>query len=83
MSAGYAMKITTKGQVTIPLYIRERTGLLPGTEIDFRIDDDGIVRLVKADKQRDNPTLRRTIERLRGSASTSMSTDQLMALLRG
>ena len=29
------MKITTKGQVTIPVEIRERLGLLPETEVRF------------------------------------------------
>ena len=31
------MRITTKGQVTIPIEIREKAGLLPNTEVEFRI----------------------------------------------
>ena len=34
------MKLTTKGQVTIPLNIRERLGLLPWTEVVFDVVDD-------------------------------------------
>ena len=34
------MKITTKGQVTIPQDIRERLGLLPHTEVDFEVRGD-------------------------------------------
>ena len=30
------MKTTTKGQVTIPVEIRERLGLLPNTEVEIR-----------------------------------------------
>jgi AbrB family looped-hinge helix DNA binding protein len=41
------MKITSKGQVTIPQDVRERHGLLPATEVRF-IDDGDSVRLVKA-----------------------------------
>ena len=29
------MKITTKGQVTVPQHVREQLGLFPGTEVDF------------------------------------------------
>ena len=38
-----SMRITTKGQVTIPLQIRERLGLLPNTEVDFAIRGDTVV----------------------------------------
>ena len=32
------MRITSKGQVTIPQEIREKAGLLPGTEVEFELD---------------------------------------------
>ena len=49
------MKITIKGQVTIPQDIRERHGLLPGTEVHF-VDDGDEVRLVKGvEKPRRGP----------------------------
>lgn len=32
------MRITSKGQVTIPAEIREQAGLLPHTEVDFQFD---------------------------------------------
>ena len=31
------MRITTKGQVTIPIEIRKKMGLLPETEVEFKI----------------------------------------------
>jgi AbrB family looped-hinge helix DNA binding protein len=31
------MKITTKGQVTIPVEIREKLGLLPNSEVEFEV----------------------------------------------
>jgi AbrB family looped-hinge helix DNA binding protein len=41
------MRITSKGQVTIPIEIRERAGLLPNTEVDFIVDGKAI-RIVRA-----------------------------------
>ena len=41
------MRITSKGQVTIPQAVRERTGLLPNTDVEFVVDG-GEVRIVKA-----------------------------------
>ena len=37
------MKITTKGQVTIPADIRERLGLLPNTEVEFTLAGNGVM----------------------------------------
>jgi AbrB family looped-hinge helix DNA binding protein len=74
------MKITSKGQVTIPQDVRERHGLLPGTEVRF-IDDGDAVRLVKAEgKRRRGESL---VERMRGRAKTRLTTDEIMALTRG
>ena len=42
------MRVTSKGQVTIPQEIRERFGLLPETEVEFRVEK-GAVRLVKVE----------------------------------
>jgi AbrB family looped-hinge helix DNA binding protein len=74
------MKITVKGQVTIPQEIRERHGLLPGTEVEF-VDDGEEVRLVKAEGGRRRG--RALVERMRGRADTRLSTDEIMALTRG
>ena len=40
------MRITSKGQVTIPADIRERAGLLPHTEVEFEFDGK-VVRVVR------------------------------------
>lgn len=77
------MRITSKGQVTIPQAVREQTGLLPQTEVEFVVERGG-VRIVKA-RQARRPTRGATaVERLRRSAGrVSMSTDEIMALTRG
>lgn len=74
------MKITTKGQVTIPQEIRERLGLLPHTEVDFEIQGDAVV-LRKAGMG--NRRGRRLVEHLRGRSTSRMSTDEILALTRG
>ena len=58
------MRITTKGQVTIPVEIRERAGLLPNTEVEFAMDGDVVT--IKCTKQKDGrdgvDTLRRELQ---------------------
>ncbi len=77
------MRITSKGQVTIPLAVREQAGLLPETEVEFVVDHDG-VRIVKAAAARRPSRGARAVERLRrGTGRVSMSTDEIMALTRG
>ena len=76
------MRITSKGQVTIPSEIREKAGLLPGTDVDFEIDG-GAVRLIPATSRRKDGRGARIVAHLRGRERISMSTDQFMALTRG
>jgi AbrB family looped-hinge helix DNA binding protein len=74
------MRLTTKGQVTIPLEIREHLGLLPYTEVEFEIDGDA----VKIRKKRQSRQRGRTIvEHLRGRGTRRMTTDEILALTRG
>jgi AbrB family looped-hinge helix DNA binding protein len=73
------MRITEKGQVTIPAEIRERFGLLPHTEVDFVVEGDG-VKLVRASERSGRG--REIIRRLRGSGTVRMTTDEIMALTR-
>jgi AbrB family looped-hinge helix DNA binding protein len=77
------VRITSKGQVTIPQAIREQAGLLPNTEVDF-IWDGEFVYLVKAAGARKPTRGQLVVEHLRRHGSTfTMTTDELMALTRG
>ncbi len=77
------MRITSKGQVTIPQDIREEAGFMPGTDVDFVIDGNG-VRLVKAKPEDGGKTRgQRIVDRLWGSATVKMTTEEIMALMRG
>jgi AbrB family looped-hinge helix DNA binding protein len=77
------MRITSKGQVTIPQLIREQLGLLPETEVEFVVEGSS-VRIVKKSQPGKRGRGQTVIARLRGSARpVSMTTDQIMALTRG
>jgi AbrB family looped-hinge helix DNA binding protein len=73
------MRVTTKGQVTIPQEIREKLGITPAVEIDF-LEEKGRVYLVKRTMKPKKPY---KFRRLRGIASVKMTTDEIMALTRG
>ncbi len=74
------MRITTKGQVTIPQEIREQLGIQPGAEVEFRVEGN-VVKLIPT--KRNVTHGRRIVERLRGKATLRMSTREIMALTRG
>ena len=76
------MRVTTKGQVTIPQEIREYLGLLPNTEVLF-VREEGVVYLKKADAEKPTSRGDKIVERLRGSATTKLSTEDIIALMRG
>ena len=72
------MRVTTKGQVTIPLEIRRKLNITPATEVDFVWGKDGRVYLVK---KADQPANKR-FSKLRGIATVKMTTEEIMALTR-
>ncbi|NJD11583.1 MAG: AbrB/MazE/SpoVT family DNA-binding domain-containing protein [Gemmatimonadetes bacterium] len=73
------MRITSKGQVTIPQDIRERLGLLPNTEVEFQVEGNA-VRLRKAAGSSRRGRL--VVEHLRGRLGRGLSTDDIMRLTR-
>jgi len=75
------MRITSKGQVTIPAEIRERAGLLPHTEVEFTFDGKA-VRIIRAKTRRRDGRGARLLAHLRGRGDATMSTDTIMALTR-
>ena len=79
------MKITSKGQVTIPQAVRERAGLHPHSEVEFEVQANGDVLLRPVAQPA--ASARAALERVRGSANAAqfkgMGTDEFMAFLRG
>lgn len=74
-----ASRVTSDGQVTIPQPVRDRLGLGPGSEVEFRETADGSVVLEKAKA----PSKPSRFAHLVGSAGPGLSTDEIMALTRG
>ena len=74
------MRITSKGQVTIPAHVRTKFGLLPDTEVEFLVEGD-TVKIVSTDP---GPHGRggALAKRIRGRGRTGMSTDEILALTR-
>lgn len=75
------MRITSKGQVTIPVEIRERLGLLPNSEVEFEVDGN-TVRIRRARGQRAGGRGRSIVDHLKGRATQKMTTDEIMELTR-
>jgi AbrB family looped-hinge helix DNA binding protein len=74
------MRITSKGQVTIPVDVREKAGLLPNTEVEFVVRGNVVV-LRKAGRPPRRG--RRLVALMRGKGTKRMTTDEIMALTRG
>jgi antitoxin PrlF len=74
---GYA--ITQKGQVTLPKMVRERLGIGPGEEVEFRLNEHGEVVVEKA--KGGGPV--RRVRKLRGFFGPGLTTDEIMAMTRG
>ena len=75
------MRITSKGQVTIPIEIREKIGLLPNTEVEFLIQGNAVrLKRVTGSSSRRSHVL---INRMRRKATVDMTTDEILALTRG
>jgi AbrB family looped-hinge helix DNA binding protein len=74
------MRVTDKGQVTIPKDLRDELGIGAGTEVDVqRAGDTIVIRKTSRGPSRG----RRLAERLRGRGDVTMTTDEIMALTRG
>jgi AbrB family looped-hinge helix DNA binding protein len=72
-------RVTRKGQVTIPKRVRDHLGIEPGSVVEFKLANDGRIVLVKAGA---TPEPSR-FARVRGTATVELTTDEIMAMLRG
>lgn len=70
------MRVTQKGQVTIPLRVRRALGIHPGSDVEFKLDEQGARLLVDSDHVTEE------ISRMRGAGEGEMTTEQILALTR-
>ncbi|CAN5270399.1 hypothetical protein BH10PSE19_BH10PSE19_18700 [soil metagenome] len=73
------MRLTSKGQVTIPLHVRKKMQLSPHTNVEFVREGERFY-IVKAEINKNR--VDEVIARMRGKATIKMSTDEIMKLLR-
>ncbi len=71
------MRVTTKGQVTIPQGIREYLGIAPNTEVDFVVQDDRVFLVTKA-----SPRKKSKFARVVGILNQKWTTDGLLKMTR-
>lgn len=77
------MKITDKGQVTIPLALRKRFKLLPGTEVDFIAGQQALEIKPRPQARPSRKAFELWLSKAAGSARPGIGTDELMAVTRG
>jgi antitoxin PrlF len=70
------MRVTQKGQVTIPLPVRQALGIQPGSDVEFELDEHGARLLVDSDRAAEE------ISRMRGAGEGEMTTEEILALTR-
>lgn len=73
------MRITSKGQVTIPQHVREKAKLVPGSEVEF-IEEKGRIYIRKVASSFRGQEL---VERMTGKGTVHMTTDEILRLTRG
>ncbi len=73
------MRLTSKGQVTIPQALRDLTGIQPGTEVQFSAKDGSVI-ISKATGGGGRGA--ELVRRMRGRAEVDLSTDEILALTR-
>lgn len=72
------MRVSARGQVTIPLRLREKLGILPGTEVEF-VEENGHLYL------REFPPAERgtaLVRKMAGKGNVKISTDKIMTRTR-
>ncbi len=74
------MKITSKGQVTIPLPIRDEFELKPGTDVEFVVESGNVV--LRARRKRANP-VNAWLAEATGVARGKITTAGIMKMTRG
>lgn len=73
------MRVSTKGQVTIPQSLRERTGIVPGSEVEFSMEG----RRLYLRKAAAGGRGKALVGQMTGKGQVALSTDEILMLTRG
>jgi len=74
------MKLTQKGQVTIPKEMRDRYGLQQGSDVEFEAIEGGV--LVRSVSRQQADRMAEAIASIRGCADSGLSTEAIMEMTR-
>ena len=74
------MRLTQKGQITVPKRFRERYGMNRGTEVEFEATDQGV--LIRPATSFRSVRMAEAIKTVRGTADAGLCTDEIMRLTR-
>ena len=77
------MRITTKGQVTIPQDIREKFGFIPETEVEFCVERNKVFLKKTRTTAKKAGRGKKIVNTLKGRGDMGLSTDEIMAMTRG
>lgn len=80
------MRVTSKGQVTIPKEVRRRTGIRPGAEVEIEAKGGEVVMTKARRGGRSTPReedFDAYLEKVTGVMQLGMGTDEFMELMRG
>ncbi|MEM0898556.1 MAG: AbrB/MazE/SpoVT family DNA-binding domain-containing protein [Pseudomonadota bacterium] len=79
------MRVTEKGQVTIPKHIREKLGIVPGSEVEFAEHSDGQITVaVRATSLTENDSFESVLRNLSGTVDLhGTSVDEYLRSTRG
>lgn len=69
-------RISSKGQITVPLEVRERLGLVPGTAIEFLVREGEAV--LRKDRRAGEP-----VDRVYGTLTLPKGVDSMVDDMRG
>lgn len=80
------MRITTKGQVTIPIAVRKNLGMLPGTDVEI-VEDGDAASIIKSKSNGGRPGRGDRLVALLANSATDRSlgrtTDEILLITRG
>jgi len=74
------MRLTQKGQVTVPKQFRDQYGMNRGTEVEFEATDQGV--LIRPATSSRSVRMAKAIRTVRGVADAGLKTDEIMRLTR-
>lgn len=70
------MRVTKKGQVTIPLEVRRALGIRPGSDVEFQLETEGAPPVIDRERAADE------ITGMCGAGDVELTTDEILALAR-